>query len=192
LFKEEDIGLQVDSDLVNSTVLGYDSIKTASSESKEISLKNKEDSIKVINEYSNLDVEGSYNNAKKESLLNDTFSHTQNTSLKSKEYDALITEYCPLLFANLRQEEQLDYNELILSLDPIENRDSMLKIKESSGKSGSFFFFSHDQRFIIKTIKDHELNTMLGEFMERYYSNIMTNPDSLLTRIYGLYTITIG
>jgi hypothetical protein len=182
--------------MVNNTVIGLDpNLKAMSLETVQDSIKNSEvkQNIKVNNEYSNLDVEGSYkNNTMKESLLNETYSQTLNTKVHNKEYDALITEYCPILFANLRHEEQLDYHELLLSLDPLENRESMLKIRESSGKSGSFFFFSHDQRFIIKTIKDHELNTMLGAFMERYYGNIMTNPDSLLTRIYGLYTITIG
>lgn len=114
-----------------------------------------------------------------------------NNNSDNKSYDAKITEYCPTLFHDLRKEECLEYRDLVLSLDPIMNKDQMLQIKESAGKSGSFFFFSYDKKFIIKTVKDHELKTMLGSFMEKYYLHIIQNPDSFLTRIYGLYTIEL-
>ncbi len=67
----------------------------------------------------------------------------------------------------------------------------MEKMKESEGKSGSFFFFSHDGKFIIKTISNNELNTMLGDFMKNYYEHTSSIPESLLVRIYGLYSIVI-
>ena len=38
-----------------------------------------------------------------------------------------------------------------------------------AGKSGSFFFFSHDSKFIIKTVKDDEmvvLMNMLEDYLE--------------------------
>jgi 1-phosphatidylinositol-4-phosphate 5-kinase len=111
---------------------------------------------------------------------------------KGNRYDAELIEYCPKLFFDLRKEESLDYKDLIDSLDPIKNKTNMLKIKQSSGKSGSFFFFSWDNRFIIKTVKDHELVTMLDTFMHKYYDHIIDHPDSFLTRIYGIYTIILG
>jgi len=67
----------------------------------------------------------------------------------------------------------------------------MCKVKESEGKSGSFFFFSHDGRFLIKTISNNELNTMIGKFMENYMDYVNKNPDSLIARVYGIYTIII-
>ena len=71
------------------------------------------------------------------------------------------------------------------------NKENINKIRESEGKSGSFFFFSHDNKFIIKTITNNELNTMLGKFMQNYYEHTSTTPESLLARIYGLYSIVI-
>lgn len=65
----------------------------------------------------------------------------------------------------------------------------MDKLRESEGKSGAFFFITHDKRFIIKTITDSELQTMRGQFMKGYYDYTSTNSESLLTRIYGLYEI---
>jgi 1-phosphatidylinositol-4-phosphate 5-kinase len=71
------------------------------------------------------------------------------------------------------------------------NKESMNRVKESEGKSGSFFFFSHDQKFLIKTISTNELNTMLGKFMKNYYEHASNYPESLLARIYGLYSIDV-
>ncbi len=110
---------------------------------------------------------------------------------KSAKHDAIIIEHCPYLFEKIRIEDEIDENELLMSLDPLANKQNMLKLKESAGKSGSFFFFSYDKQFIIKTIKEHELETMLGNFMEAYYNHILDDPDSLLSRIYGLFTVEI-
>jgi hypothetical protein len=67
----------------------------------------------------------------------------------------------------------------------------MMQIKEGEGKSGSFFFFSHDKKFLIKTITDDELENILDKFIEIYYNYISNNPDSLIARIYGIYSIII-
>ena len=65
----------------------------------------------------------------------------------------------------------------------------MEKIKESEGKSGSFFFFSHDQKFLIKTLTSSELNTFLGDFSIHYYDHLVNHPDTLLAKIYGNYKV---
>ena len=67
----------------------------------------------------------------------------------------------------------------------------MENIKESEGKSGSFMFFSHDQKFLIKTLKSSELHTFLGDFALSYYNHLVNNPDTLLTKIYGVFTVII-
>ena len=48
------------------------------------------------------------------------------------------------------------------SLSPEANRDQVFKAGEGAGRSGSFFFFSHDSKFIIKTMTKGELQLMLG------------------------------
>ena len=72
------------------------------------------------------------------------------------------------------------------------NMENITKIKESAGKSGSFFFFSHDNKFLIKTVTSSELKTILAEFMKNYYEHLSENKDSILARIYGVYTINIS
>ena len=48
------------------------------------------------------------------------------------------------------------------SLEVNKNRKMIFKAKESAGKSGSFFFFSHDNKFIIKTLKTNEKKLLIS------------------------------
>lgn len=64
----------------------------------------------------------------------------------------------------------------------------MFRAGESQGKSGSFFFFSHDKKFIIKTMTDSDLYTFKKLF-KQYFQAVSTRRNSLLARIYGIYTI---
>jgi len=66
--------------------------------------------------------------------------------------DIRVTEYAPDVFAFLRERDGYDNRILRESLNPETNKSSVFKAGESQGKSGSFFFFSKDQRFIIKTM----------------------------------------
>ena len=64
----------------------------------------------------------------------------------------------------------------------------MFKAGEGAGKSGSFFFFSHDRKFTIKTMSKEELDLLLGMLptMSTHYKN---NPDSLIAKIFGAFTV---
>ena len=66
--------------------------------------------------------------------------------------DIYVTEYAPDVFAFLRSLDNIDNDIIKESLSPDKNRDMVFKAGESQGKSGSFFFFSHDKKFIIKTM----------------------------------------
>jgi hypothetical protein len=65
-------------------------------------------------------------------------------------------------------------------------------LRISEGKSGSFFFFTTDNRFIIKTISESEQKTLLEELIHPYYDLVMENDHTFLSRIYGLYTLKMG
>ncbi|CAK74756.1 unnamed protein product (macronuclear) [Paramecium tetraurelia] len=55
------------------------------------------------------------------------------------------------------------------------------------GKSGEFFFFTHNNQFILKTMRQSEVNTYKKRLLNfaTYQAN---NPSSLLNKIYGMYT----
>lgn len=66
----------------------------------------------------------------------------------------------------------------------------MFKAGEGAGSSGSFFFFSHDQRFLIKTMTYEEVIKM-RKMLDAYIEHIKaTKNQSLLARIYGIFKIT--
>lgn len=68
------------------------------------------------------------------------------------------------------------------------NRKQVFKTSEGSGKSGSFFFLTHDNRFMIKTVTTKELNIML-DILPSYIEHNLTYPDSLIAKIFGVFTV---
>ena len=99
-----------------------------------------------------------------------------------------ITEYAPDCFAYLRTLDGINQDVIKESLSPEHNRDSVFKAGESQGKSGSFFFFSHDKNFIIKTMTDSDLYAFKNIF-KNYFENVSQQPECLLARIYGIYSV---
>ncbi|KAL8428174.1 hypothetical protein Efla_005517 [Eimeria flavescens] len=57
-------------------------------------------------------------------------------------------------------------------------------------KSGQFFFFSHDGKFLIKTISKAEVSQIL-RFLPAYIDHILTTPLSLLTRLFGIHRVEL-
>lgn len=74
------------------------------------------------------------------------------------------------------------------SLSPLFNRDQVFKAGEGAGRSGSFFFFSHDHKFIIKTMTKGELDLLL-KMLPDLAKHYKENPDSLLAKIFGVFTV---
>lgn len=58
------------------------------------------------------------------------------------------------------------------------------------GKSGSFFFFSHDDTFLIKTMTIGDF-TAFSTLLKPYFEHVNRYPNSLLARIYGVYSVTM-
>lgn len=67
-------------------------------------------------------------------------------------------EWAPDAFKQLRELDNIDDDYLFESLNPqsVENIEKIKKAGEGMGKSGSFFFFSHDKKLLIKTMKDDD------------------------------------
>jgi len=99
-------------------------------------------------------------------------------------------EFAPDVFAQLRSRDGFTLDDIVLSLDPTndENIKSIFKAGEGMGKSGSFFFFSHDTNFLIKTLTMDDYNAFMYIF-KYYFEHINQYPDSLIARIYGVYSV---
>ena len=64
----------------------------------------------------------------------------------------------------------------------------VFKAGEGAGASGSFFFYSYDNRFLIKTMTNIEKNTLLSR-LDKFVCHFQNNNKSLIAKIYGVYTI---
>ena len=49
----------------------------------------------------------------------------------------------------------------------------------SCGASGSFFYYSHNGQYLLKTIKKNEFNTF-RQILKHYYEYIMNNYNTLI------------
>lgn len=105
----------------------------------------------------------------------------------SARYDFKFKDYAPWVFRELREDHfHLDPADYLLSL----TSKYILSELGSPGKSGSFFYFSRDYRFIIKTIH-HTEHKFLRKILPAYYEHIKANPHTLLSRFYGLHRVKL-
>ena len=64
----------------------------------------------------------------------------------------------------------------------------IFKAGEGAGRSGSFFFFSHDRKFIIKTMTSCELRLLIDR-LPAFVEHFATNKSSILAKILGVFTV---
>ncbi|KAK7247313.1 hypothetical protein RIF29_42194 [Crotalaria pallida] len=100
--------------------------------------------------------------------------------------DFFWKDYCPMVFRNLREMFKLDAAEYMMSICG----DCGLRDISSPGKSGSIFYLSQDDRFVIKTLKKPELKVLLN-MLPKYYSHVGKYENTLITKFFGLHRITL-
>ncbi|KAA6423973.1 MAG: phosphatidylinositol-4-phosphate 5-kinase, partial [Trebouxia sp. A1-2] len=93
-------------------------------------------------------------------------------------------DYCPMAFRQLRKVFNIDAGDYMLSVCG----DQALRELPSPGKSGSVFFLSHDDRFIIKTMRKNEVKLLL-ELLPKYHAHVERYPHTLLIKFYGLHRV---
>lgn len=64
----------------------------------------------------------------------------------------------------------------------------VFKAGEGAGRSGSFFFFSHDRKFIIKTMTNSELGLFLNK-LPAFIKHYQSNKRSIIAKIFGVFTV---
>ncbi|KAI9485326.1 MAG: hypothetical protein EXX96DRAFT_544735 [Benjaminiella poitrasii] len=100
------------------------------------------------------------------------------------KYDFKFKDYAPWVFRYLREKFHVEASDYMMSL----TSKYILSEIGSPGKSGSFFYYSRDYRFIIKTIHHTEHKFMI-KILKQYYEHVCNNPNTLLCRFYGLHRI---
>ncbi|UNI17878.1 1-phosphatidylinositol-4-phosphate 5-kinase [Purpureocillium takamizusanense] len=113
-----------------------------------------------------------------------TFDITGNELVPSAKYDFKFKDYAPWVFRRLRSLFRLDPADYLMSL----TGKYILSELGSPGKSGSFFYFSRDYKYIIKTIH-HAEHKFLRKILREYYDHVQANPNTLLSQFYGLHRV---
>ncbi len=115
-----------------------------------------------------------------------------------KNDDIIFSDYAPQVFHLIRSAYGIKKSDFLSSLGLDQLKSSLLfgalnSLYEmsSSGRSGSFFYISHDQRFILKSIPKGEAQ-LLRKLLPPYYNHQTSNPDSLITRFCALYSLSRG
>lgn len=83
----------------------------------------------------------------------------------------------------------VDPKDIMASLALENNRQMVFKAGQGAGLSGSFFFFSHDDKFLIKTINKKEKDILLKMLDDLINHFEITGNKSLIARIYGIFSI---
>ncbi|KAG2212248.1 uncharacterized protein EV154DRAFT_498809 [Mucor mucedo] len=102
------------------------------------------------------------------------------------KYDFKFKDYAPWVFRALRERFGIDPADYLISL----TSKYILSELGSPGKSGSFFYYSRDYRFIIKTIH-HTEHKFMRKILKEYHDHVSSNPDTLLCRYYGLHRVKL-
>ncbi|XP_051150826.1 phosphatidylinositol 4-phosphate 5-kinase 1-like isoform X2 [Andrographis paniculata] len=93
-------------------------------------------------------------------------------------------DYCPLVFRRLRELFQVDTAEYMLSVCG----DDALRELSSPGKSGSLFYMTQDDQFMIKTVKKSEVKALI-RMLPSYYQHFCYYQNTLVTKFYGVHCV---
>ncbi|EMD00298.1 hypothetical protein BAUCODRAFT_62612 [Baudoinia panamericana UAMH 10762] len=115
-----------------------------------------------------------------------SFDITGNELTPSTKYDFKFKDYAPWVFRHIRTIFGIDPAEYLVSL----TAKYILSELGSPGKSGSFFYFSRDYKYIIKTIHRGE-QKFLRKILKEYYNHVRLNPNTLLSQFYGLHRVKL-
>ncbi|KAG7356613.1 phosphatidylinositol-4-phosphate 5-kinase [Nitzschia inconspicua] len=95
-------------------------------------------------------------------------------------------DYAPVAFAYLRR--MFGVNEFDFLLSVCGNANFIEFI--SNAKSGQFFFYSSDGKYMIKTMTNTE-SKFLRRILPHYFRHCTQNPNTLLTKFLGMYRVKL-
>nr|XP_014348383.1 PREDICTED: phosphatidylinositol 4-phosphate 5-kinase type-1 alpha isoform X2 [Latimeria chalumnae] len=100
--------------------------------------------------------------------------------------DFRFKTYAPMAFRHFRELFEIRPDDYLYSLC----KEPLIELS-NSGASGSLFYVSGDDEFIIKTVQ-HKEAEFLQKLLPGYYMNVKQNPRTLLPKFYGLYCVQAG
>ena len=98
-----------------------------------------------------------------------------------------FVDYAPLVFHYIRRKFNIDDQDYKQS---IKGETEKMIEKFTEGRSGSFFYFSEDGKYIVKTLTTGE-SKFLVHFLPHYIKYMSNNPHSLISRFIGFHSMTM-
>ncbi|XP_054780854.1 phosphatidylinositol 4-phosphate 5-kinase 5 [Prosopis cineraria] len=95
-------------------------------------------------------------------------------------------DYCPVVFRTLRKLFKVDPADYMISICG----NDALREFSSPGKSGSFFYLTNDDRYMIKTMRKAEVKVLL-RMLPAYYNHVRSFENTLVTKFYGLHCVKL-
>jgi len=106
-------------------------------------------------------------------------------------------DYAPMAFQSIRASFGINDDEYARSMGPegllgnmvLGNLASLSELS-SEGKSGAFFYYTADGRYMLKTVTPKEFHLLKGMLMQ-YHRHISTHPETLIVRFLGLHCLRV-
>ncbi|XVE90715.1 hypothetical protein DITRI_Ditri20bG0099500 [Diplodiscus trichospermus] len=95
-------------------------------------------------------------------------------------------DYCPVVFRTLRKLFKVDPADYMLSIC---GNDALRELS-SPGKSGSFFYLTDDDRYMIKTMKKSEVKVLI-RMLSAYYNHVRSFENTMVIKYYGLHCVKL-
>ncbi|RLN81423.1 hypothetical protein BBJ28_00020914 [Nothophytophthora sp. Chile5] len=96
----------------------------------------------------------------------------------------VFKDFAPHVFRRLRELAKVSSASYRNSLE------QTTKERVSEGKSGAFFYFTEDRKYVVKTLTSEELKFLLG-ILPKYYTFMTQHPDTFMTRFFGCHGLTM-
>ena len=123
------------------------------------------------------------------------FSLVPQKKQKLNQKTCSFTDFVPMIFGKLRRLFVVENTEYLKSLGVEKIMASLLRSEFSSlvglissGKSGSFFYFSDDGKYVLKTMSPEEF-VFFKKILPDYFNYLYAEPGSLIPKIFGFHNI---
>ena len=108
-----------------------------------------------------------------------------------KKQKFVFKDFAPAIFERIRLFNGVTNETYLESMVPEKLLQSILESQKfSEGRSGSFFVFTNDKKFILKTVPKNEAQVLM-KILPYYYKHLKRETNSFLIRIFGLVSMSM-
>ena len=110
--------------------------------------------------------------------------------IKSNNMQFKILSFCPFVFHHIRLIDNISIDDILSSLEPLQNMKTIKNMKVTGGRGGNSIIYTWDKKYILKTADDTETKILIEKMIVDYHC-LMKQSRSLLSRVYGVFKIEL-